>query len=93
MFCEESLEKIKFRAFLEQVSPWILSLERVDYFGTSKHFSGRKKTNSINKTSIMSVVNFHCMQMSLVMSMQFIFSDDWNDTPCSHHVFLPLAMM
>ena len=93
MFCEESLEKIKFRAFLEQVSPWILSLERVDYFGTSKHFSGWKKTNSISKTSIMSVVNFHCMQMSLVMSMQFIFSDDWNDTPCSHHVFLSLAMM
>ena len=35
----------------------------------------------------MSVVNFHCMQISLVMSMRFIFGDDWNDAPCSHHVF------
>ena len=67
MFLEESLEKIKFRAFPEQVSPWILSLERVDYFRTRKHFSGRKNTNLISKTSIMSVVNFHCMQMSLVI--------------------------
>ena len=24
-------------------------------------------------------VNFHCMQMDLVMSMRFIFGDDWND--------------
>ena len=23
--------------------------------------------------------NFHCMQMSLVMSMRYIFGDDWND--------------
>ena len=26
-------------------------------------------------------VNIHFMQMSLVMSMQFIFGDDWSDTP------------
>ena len=26
------------------------------------------------------VVNFHCMQMSLVMSIRFIFGDDWNIT-------------
>ena len=25
----------------------------------------------------------HCMQMSLVMSMRFIFGDDWNDAPYS----------
>ena len=25
----------------------------------------------------------HCMQMSLVMSMRFIFGDDRNDAPCS----------
>ena len=31
--------------------------------------------------------DFHCMQMSLVMRMRFIFGDDWNDTPRSHHVF------
>ena len=43
MFCEESLGKIKFRAFPEQVGPRIISLEDVDYFGTSEHYSGRKK--------------------------------------------------
>ena len=32
------------------------------------------------------VVNFHTMQMSLVMSMQFIFSDDWNDMPCTSRI-------
>ena len=29
-----------------------------------------------NLNSIVSVANFHCMQMSLVMSMQFIFRDN-----------------
>ena len=43
MFCEESLGKIKFRAFPERVGPRILSLESVDYFGTYEHFSGRKQ--------------------------------------------------
>ena len=27
--------------------------------------------------------NFHCMLMDLVISMRLIFSDDWNDAPCS----------
>ena len=70
MFCKESLGKIKFRAFPEQVSPRNVSLESIDYFGTSEHFSGRKKKKKnliISKTSIVSVVNFHnCMQMSLL---------------------------
>ena len=43
MFCEESLGKIKFTAFPEQLGPWIMSLESVDYFGTCEHFSGRKE--------------------------------------------------
>ena len=70
---------MQFRAFPEQVGPQILSLGRVDNFGTSEHFSGRKNTNLISNTLITSVVNFHCMQMSLVMSMRFIFTVDWND--------------
>ena len=45
-FCEESLGKInaneRFRAFTERVGLRILSLERVDYFGPSEYFSGRK---------------------------------------------------
>ena len=39
------------------------------------------------------VVNFHCMQMSLVLSVLFIFGDDRNDVPCSSHFFWSLAMM
>ena len=34
---EESLGKIKFRAFRKCVGPRILSLESVDYVGTSEH--------------------------------------------------------
>ena len=43
--------EIPYRAFLERVSPRILSLERVDYFGTTvtDHFSGRKKKNNLNQ--------------------------------------------
>ena len=38
MFGEESLGKIKFRAFRKCVGPRILSLESVDYVGTSEHY-------------------------------------------------------
>ena len=38
MFCEESLGKVKFRAFPKRVGPRILSLESVDYFGASEHY-------------------------------------------------------
>ena len=38
MFCEESLGKIKFRAFPKRVGPRIVSLESVDYFGISEHY-------------------------------------------------------
>ena len=34
---------MRFRAFPERVSPRILSLESVDFFETSEHFSGREK--------------------------------------------------
>ena len=81
MFCKESLGKIKFRAFPEQFSPQIVSLESIDYFGTSEHFSGRKKKKKnliISKTSIVSVVNFqNCMQMSLLAMFEM-----------THHVLI-----
>ena len=79
MFCQESLGKIKFRAFPKRVGPRILSLESVDYSGTSEHsVTGRKKKkeSSLAKLLWSGIVNFHCMQMSLVMSMRFIFGDD-----------------
>ena len=36
---------MRFRAFPERVGPRILSLESVDFFETSEHFSGRDKKN------------------------------------------------
>ena len=38
MFCEDSLAKIKLRAFPKRVGPQILSLESVDYFGASEQY-------------------------------------------------------
>ena len=43
MFCEENLGKIKLRAFPEGVSPRILLLVSVGYFGKGENFSGQKK--------------------------------------------------
>ena len=42
--------EIPYRAFPERVGPRILSLESVDYFGTTDHFSVRKKEkNNLNE--------------------------------------------
>ena len=38
-----------YQAFPEQVGPRILSLESVDYFGTTDHFNGQKKENNHNQ--------------------------------------------
>ena len=38
MFCEESLGKIKFRAFPKRVGQRILLLQSADYFGTSEYY-------------------------------------------------------
>ena len=44
--------EIPYRAFLERFGPRILSLESVDYFGTTDHFSGQKKRRILmSKTS------------------------------------------
>ena len=48
MFCKESLGKIKFRAFPKRVGPRILSLESVDYFGTSEHYRVVQKKKKKN---------------------------------------------
>ena len=44
--------EIPYRACPERVGSRILSLESVDYFGTSDHFSGRKKKK--NRIIVMS---------------------------------------
>ena len=48
MFCEESLGKIKLRAFPKRVSPRILSHESFDYFGTSEHYRVVEKNKNLN---------------------------------------------
>ena len=59
-----------FRAFPERVGPRILSLERVDYFGTSEHY-----WVFFSKTATEGVVNFYWMQMCLEMNiwLKFIY--------------------
>ena len=65
------------RAFPEQVSPWILSLESINYFRTSEYFSHQKKKKNcyeeilVGRQTDRGVVNSHCMQISLVMNMRF----------------------
>ena len=74
---------MRFRASPDRVGPRLLSLESVDYFGTSEQFSGRQKKkenlyyqNFDGEANWSGVVNFHCIQMSLVMSMRFFVGDD-----------------
>ena len=47
MFWEESLGKIKFRAFPKRVGPRIKSLGSVDFFGAREHYwvVGKKNKN------------------------------------------------
>ena len=44
--------EIPYRAFPERVGPRILWLESVDYFGTTDHFSSRKKKNNLNEQKV-----------------------------------------
>ena len=54
--------------------------------------NNRNEQNFDGEANWLGVVNFHCVQMSLVMSKRFIFGDVRNDTPCSS-CFCSLAMM
>ena len=84
---------MRFRAFPDWVGPRILSPKSVDYFGTSELSSGRKKKRIfISKTLMVGLTgrvleNFHCMQISLVMSMRFFVGEDWNDAPYKSRFF------
>ena len=72
MFCEESLRKS---------NKCDLELFRKGSVHECEHFSGQKKKkeqSSLAKANWSGVVNFSCIQMSLVMSMLFTlyFSND-----------------
>ena len=77
LFCGESLGNID--AELSSFSGTgrstnsIESLESVVNFGTSAYFSENFDAEAINWSG---VENVHCVKMSLVMSMRFIFGDD-----------------
>ena len=71
----------------------MITLEQVNTLLVKK----KKNLYVLGKTSMGSLagwvfVDFHCMQMSLEMSMWSIFRDDINDTPCSS-CFCSLGMM
>ena len=62
MFWEESLWKIKFRAFWKHVGPWILLLESVDILWNKwTLLSGRKKMTIL----ISKIVMVGCCKLSL----------------------------
>ena len=45
----------------------------INYFVTSEHFSGRKERRLFDgEANWLGVVNFHCIQMSIVLSMRLI---------------------
>ena len=48
------------------------NVESVDYFGTNKYLSGNFFDEVLNWSG---VINFHCMQVILVLSTRFIFGD------------------
>ena len=67
MFSEKSSGKIKFRTFPKRVGSRILSLESVDYFGTSEHYwvveKKKRKGILISKTAM-----FGCCKHSLYVN-------------------------
>ena len=72
---------MRLRVFPEQVGPQILLLESLINLEQVVHFSGKKKTKNLKQQNFdgednwSGVLDFHCMQMSLVMSMRFILGD------------------
>ena len=71
LFCEESLEKIDVKE-IELFRNGSVHVS-VDYLGTIEYFRENFDGEAANWSG---VVNFHCMQLSLGMSMRFIFGYD-----------------
>ena len=56
----------------------LITLEQVNI----TEWSNKNKNIFLAKLRWSGVVNFHCLQMDLVMSVLFIFGDDRTDVPC-----------
>ena len=52
------------------------------------HFEISLNTAGLTAQLHATKVNFHCMEKGLVMSMRFVFSNDWNDVPCKSLFFI-----
>ena len=103
MFCKESLEKIKFRAFPQQVHK---SLESIDYFGTRQLIVNttvvkKKEESELAELQWWGVVNIHlCVNGSCdehamklcAMSITFLISGNdlifLESRPLSFRVFI-----
>ena len=98
--CEESLEKISAKdiELFQHGSVHefyrlkaLITLEQVNtsVVGKNKNLTEQAVDGEANWSG---VVNFHCMQMVVVMSMRFVFFDDLNDAQSSSRS-CSLAMM
>ena len=100
MFCEGSLGKVydkDLQLFQNKLIhkfyglKGLITLEQVSipqWLRKRKMLMGKTSINSADSEANWSgVVNFHCMQMTLVLSVWFIFSEDRNDMPFSSRAF------
>ena len=77
--CKENLGNIKFRAFPKRVVnefyllKALITLEQVN---TTMWYKKKKRRILISNTTMVGCCKLSCMQMALVMSVQFIFGDD-----------------
>ena len=84
MFCEESFGMINAKYVKLFQNGLVHKLYRLKVFITLKQVNSSvvEKKENLNKQNFdgeaywSGVVNFYCMQMSLVMSMQFLFGND-----------------
>ena len=107
MFCEGSLGKVNDKDLeLFRNKLMVYKLYRLKVLITLEEVNtaqwSRKRRMLMGKTSINSaddeanwsgIVNFHCMQMTLVSSVWFIFGDDRNGVPCSSRFFALWQLM
>ena len=100
MFGAESLGKVYAKDLEISKTGWSMNFitwKSLLLWNNNLYLSGQKKKN-LNKQNDgearywLGVVNFHCTQMSLLLSVQSIFSDDGNNIPCSSLFFCSLAM-
>ena len=78
---------MRLRAIPERVGPRILSLENVDYFGTSEHYSGRKKKKqkNVNQQNFDGEANWSFIVCKLVFSATI---EMIRDAPRSSRIFI-----